>query len=429
MEQRQLDLLLRSHDYNSADTLRIKVCFLLLIFCIAGTLLFIASYIATQQYSLIPYILLPFGIPCAVFYYLLREHRSYRISLILIAYIYTMLGLMHLSSAPDYLVDLFLLPVFIGSAFLTLKYQHAILMIFYLLFLYVATSAIVIYYQPFDILYTNGNTSSIAVGFMLSIGFSIAMYYFFAKNYQHSSRLLSNTILTLSKTNDDNKLLLGVLSHDFRNYLVRVLLHVEESKALCTQEQQLQGMENIEVSIYQLSNLLTEAQQVRDLFQDENTDALAETAFSEIMKKLELVFRLQMQKKGLEFDIQSDAGAKLRVNRDVFIHIILANLIGNAIKFSPPKAKISLHMQVDANGKCLTISNLSPVTQLGNLQKIARGDEKLVSLPGTQDEQGQGLGVSITKRFCRSYNIAHMLSIEPTDDAGLLRVNTTLKFS
>src|SRR5688572_5478150 len=263
MEQNQLDLLLRSHDYNSADTLRINVCFVLLIFCIVGTLLFIASYIATGQYSLIPYVFVPFGLPCAVFYYLLREHRSYRICLILVAYIYTMLGLMHLSAAPDYLVDLFLLPVFIGSAFLTLKYQHAILMIFYLLFLYVATSAIVIYYQPFDIIYTNSNTSSIAVRFVLSVGVSIAMYYFFAKNYQHSSRLLSNTVLTLSKTNDDNKLLLGVLTHDFRNYLVRVLLHVEESKALCTQESQLRSMENIEASIYKLSEVLTEAQKVR----------------------------------------------------------------------------------------------------------------------------------------------------------------------
>jgi hypothetical protein len=48
--------------------------------------------------------------------------------------------------------------------------------------------------------YTNSNTSRVAVGFTLSIVVSIAMY-FFAK--QLSSGLRSNALLTLSKTNDD----------------------------------------------------------------------------------------------------------------------------------------------------------------------------------------------------------------------------------
>jgi K+-sensing histidine kinase KdpD len=162
------------------------------------------------------------------------------------------------------------------------------------------------------------------------------------------------------------------------------------------------------------------------MFQGDNTDAPVETPFPEIVKMLDLVFRLQMQK---EFEVHDKTGIKLRVNRDVFVHIILANLIGNAIKFSPPESKIALDMQEDASGKRLTISNLAPSAQLGNLQKIARGDEKLVSLPGTRDETGQGLGVSITKRFCRTCNIAHTLEIEPTGDVELLRVNTSLRFN
>lgn len=428
MEKQQLDLLLRNHNTTSAEQLRAKVSFIQLSFFGCGSLIYIVSYILTGNYALIPYVLLPFTLPCMIFYYYMKKTGSYAVTVAMVFVFDTTLGLMHLTAEPAYLVDLFLIPTFIGGAFLMLKYHHAVLFITYLLVLYLVTSAIVYYWAPFEVVYTNDNYVSIAIGFVLSVAVSGVMYYSFAKRYQQNSDLLSNAVLALSKINDDNKLLINVVSHDFRNAIFRVMLHLENTRTVCKEPAQLQGLEDIESALMKMSDLLKEVQQVRELFDDEDGPMLAEVSFAEIVKKLELVFRLQMYQKKLEFEVQADGGATLRINTDVFIHIILANLIGNAIKFSPPGGRIVLKLEKNGTDRCLTISNLAIDDQLPNLNKLASGKERVESAPGTNNEKGQGLGISIVKRFCRTYDITHALSVDAMPDGKLWQVNTRLKF-
>ena len=429
MEKHQLDLLLRDQDISSADALRIRVCFILLILVLASTLLFAVSYVATGKLSLLPNILLVFTLPCLVFYYFLKKSGGYFVCVALIFYLYTAMGLMKLISTPDYLVDLFMLPILTGGAFLTLKYRHALIMILYMFALYAISAAVVYFFEPFEVVYTNDNYSSIVVGFVVSVLFSGVMFYFFARNYEINSDLLGNALLTLSKMNDDNRLLLNVISHDFRNHVVRILLQIDNSKRLSSDNRQAMALENVESALHQLSDLLGDVQKVRELVREEDSgEARVEFTIDDVLYKLEMVFRLQMYQKNLTFDVAMPASLRLKMNMDVFTHIILANLIGNAIKFSPPDCKIELRTEDCGGRKRLYIGNLATRGQLDNLRRITRGETRLVSTPGTFYERGQGLGISIVKRFCRAYGIRHELAVEEYGE-GLVRASTVLEFS
>jgi K+-sensing histidine kinase KdpD len=336
---------------------------------------------------------------------------------------------MKLTTSPDYLVDLFLLPAYIGAAFLMLRYRHAALMVVYLLALFGAAAAIVYWFQPFEVIYTNDNVSSLRTGFVLSIIVSTAMCFAFAWNYQRNADRLSDSLYTLGKVNDDNQLLMNVVSHDVRNYLGRLVLLIDLAKSRTEGGARLEELDNLDSTIQELTRLVTDLPVVRNLSAGSARNATQTVAFDEIMKKTDLIFRHLMVEKQLAFDKSAVQPMLLQVNPDIFTHIILSNLIGNAIKFSSQGGTIALGLQEQRGRKVLTITNQAPVAHLPNLRRVAGGEPVTSSLPGTHQEQGQGLGISILRRFCRLYGIEFTMSVDAAPGQDLCTVRSALAFS
>ncbi|HTR01425.1 MAG TPA: hypothetical protein VMH83_15615, partial [Candidatus Acidoferrum sp.] len=319
--------------HGDAEALRIKVTLVLLKVMIVACVAFIVSYVASGKFALIPWLAIPFLLPSLALHHLLTKQRKYRYILWFLIYLFTALGLMKLTSAPDYLVDLFLIPTYIGACFLVLRHQHAVPMVVYLLAIYAVAAAVVYRFHPFPILYTNDNLSSVVTGFVLSIIGSTVTFYVFSKSYQQNSDRLSDTLYTLGKVNDDNKLLINVVTHDFRNYLTRLVLLIDICKSKSDDGSTLRELDNLEDAIHKLSELIGDVQTVRDLSSDKARQTTKPVAFGEMLKKIDLIFRHQMVVKQLAFDKAGVQPLTLDVNPDIFTHIILSNLIGNAIKF------------------------------------------------------------------------------------------------
>jgi signal transduction histidine kinase len=412
---------------EDAEALRIKVTYMLVYLLIGGSLFFIASYVVTGNFALIPYVLLPYLLPALFVYFRLKKHNDYHVMLWFMLYFYTTLGVAKLIAAPNYLVDAFLLPTNIGAAFLVLKYRHALLMVMYLLALYAIAAGVVYWFEPFTIVYANDNIASLSVAFIISIVTATLIFYVFSKNYQQNSELLGHTLQTLRKINDDNRLVINVVSHDFRNYLVRVLLQIDTYKNKTNDPAHLQELSDLEAAIHKLSDLISDVQVVRDLSGDKTSHARTLVPFGEILKKIELLFRHEMVEKELSFNKDKVGPLQLSVNPDIFIHIILANLIGNAIKFSPPQHEIALALETRAGIPVLTIANDAPAEHLDNLRKLVSGEE-VASAPGTSLEMGQGLGIAIMRKFCHAYDIEYALSVALLPDARLCRVTSRLTF-
>lgn len=420
-----------AHPLVEGDTeaLRVVIALTVQLLVIGGSLMFLVSYAVSGQYALIPWIALPFLIPSSLFFLHLHRQRRYATVLWFLFYFYTVLGLMKLTTAPDYLVDLFLLPAYIGAAFLMLRYQHAALMVIYLLAMFGIAAAIVHWFEPFPVIYTNENLSSVRTGFLLSIISSTAMCFAFARNYQRNTDRLGDSLYALGKVNDDNQLLINVVSHDVRNYLARLVLLIDLSKSRTEGRARLEELGNLEATVHELTKLVTDLPMVRDLSAAGARRTTQPVAFDEIMKKIDLIFRHLMVEKRLSFDKLGVEPLLVDVNPDIFTHIILSNLVGNAIKFSAPGGTIALGLTEQGGMKVLAITNQAPVAHLPNLRRVASGGQVASSLPGTLKEQGQGLGISILRRFCRLYGIEFTMSVDVAPGQDHCAVTSKLVFA
>lgn len=92
------------------------------------------------------------------------------------------------------------------------------------------------------------------------------------------------------------------------------------------------------------------------------------------------------------------------------IYNVCMNLIGNALKYSPPRTKIQVRLQRDGEWANLTVEDEGPGFSLSDKQKAFGEFQTLSALP-TGKEFATGLGLSI----CREIVAAHGGSIEIAD--------------
>lgn len=116
----------------------------------------------------------------------------------------------------------------------------------------------------------------------------------------------------------------------------------------------------------------------------------------------------------------------LKVNSDVFLHIILANILSNALKFSPPGGEVALTAISDAGKAEISVVNRAEKQHRENLVRISKGARGVESRAGTGSETGQGIGSSIVRRFCRLHGIGFSINIGEESSGNYLDVTSRL---
>lgn len=101
----------------------------------------------------------------------------------------------------------------------------------------------------------------------------------------------------------------------------------------------------------------------------------------------------------------------LRIDYDT-ISIVFSNLIGNAIKFTSSGGKIEISAIINGPVANITVADTGMGIDQNKLKDLFN-IEKLVSTPGTENEQGTGLGLILCKEFIEK-------------NKGMLEVNSRL---
>jgi signal transduction histidine kinase len=123
--------------------------------------------------------------------------------------------------------------------------------------------------------------------------------------------------------------------------------------------------------------------------------------------------------RGIELRAQADAPATIRGSRQLLAHA-LANLIDNALKFTPSGGTVIVQVQRDAGGLRLSVADTGPgISPADRERALERG----VRLEGAGEVPGSGLGLSLVAAVARM----HHASLELGDNRPGLRV--TLRFA
>jgi signal transduction histidine kinase len=106
------------------------------------------------------------------------------------------------------------------------------------------------------------------------------------------------------------------------------------------------------------------------------------------------------EEKGLDFDAELMAGLRLRGNRD-FIGQALANLLDNAVKYTPAGGAVMLRVRRTGTGDIeLSVTDTGPGVPEGERERVV---ERFVRLENSRNAPGAGLGLSLVAAVARAH--------------------------
>ena len=118
------------------------------------------------------------------------------------------------------------------------------------------------------------------------------------------------------------------------------------------------------------------------------------------------------EQKNITLTTEMDSNVSMFVDKDM-INTVIRNLITNAIKFTPVGGTIKLKTQAHDDNVTITVVDTGTGMEKSMVDKLFRINEK-VSLPGTNNEPGTGLGLIL----CKEYIDKHGGSITVESEVG-----------
>lgn len=195
--------------------------------------------------------------------------------------------------------------------------------------------------------------------------------------------------------------MVGVVSHDLRNPVAAVKM-LSRTLLRAQQEAGTPEQESIEL-IYQAAEQMDAL--IRDLLDVNRLDAgkLAIAAVpvdpTVLLTDSLQTLRPLVEEKGIGLDLQIETDLpKVLADRER-IQQTLSNLVGNAIKFSPPGSKIVVAVRSDRDGAVISVFDSGTGIALEHLPRVF--DRYWQS--SRTDRQGAGLGLAIAKGIVEAH--------------------------
>ncbi len=120
------------------------------------------------------------------------------------------------------------------------------------------------------------------------------------------------------------------------------------------------------------------------------------------------------QDRQITLQLQRTEPATVRGSRQLLAHA-LANLVDNALKFTPAGGRVEVRVQREGNGLGLVVADNGPGIPAEDRK---RAQERFVRLAGSEHAPGSGLGLSLVSAVARM----HHATLELEDNAPGLRV-------
>jgi len=242
------------------------------------------------------------------------------------------------------------------------------------------------------------------------------------KNREHNRLLLEKNLqlkehqAELERLIQTKNRLFSILAHDLRepfNQLMGVLsmqmegmLSTEEKSALL--EDTYETTKQLSESV---SNLLIWSRTQLDGFQPNPEPVVVAELVQYLQKELEK----PLKNKNLSLQVNLPEDLCIMADKEQ-LHIMLRNLMLNAIKFSFAGHRIHLKGYSEKEQHCLAISDSGTGMSEAVRQTLEDSRELVQSTPGTASEKGNGLGLSIIKEFMQSHQGS--LRIASTEGKG-----------
>jgi signal transduction histidine kinase len=204
----------------------------------------------------------------------------------------------------------------------------------------------------------------------------------------------------------------SMLSHDFRSPLTTILLAtglLQNSEQKLTKEQKIAHFQHINSAIKNMAQLLDEVSLVGKADAGKLECQLAPLDVEKFCRQLVAEAQLSINAKHLTLAFTSQGTSGKVLCDEGLLRHILTNLLGNAIKYSPPSSTVRLESIAQARSLIFQIQDegigIPPEEQQLMFQPFHRASN-VGTIPGT------GLGLAIVKKCVEACNGQILLKSE-----------------
>lgn len=205
---------------------------------------------------------------------------------------------------------------------------------------------------------------------------------------------------TLLEMNLTKTKLLSIISHDLRSPInsIKQLLEMK-GKGYFSEADENEAYELLAVQIKNTEIMLNELLQWANRQMDGVKPNPTSVNLSHTVTEVLVGYSFQLRTKLLNADHQIAKNVNIIIDK-VQLKIIIQNLIGNAIKFTPENGQIKIYYETNDNHVIFHIED-SGVGIDSKYHEMINGKDytRIPSVRGTANEKGTGLGIFLVKQF------------------------------
>ena len=210
------------------------------------------------------------------------------------------------------------------------------------------------------------------------------------------------------------------IAHDLRSPLSRLRSRIE--MALFDNGDDVDYRAVLEQTIEEADHLMATFNALLDIAEAEAGSPRAEMGeldLADLVRSLVDLYEPVAEEKGLSLVAQTDSGALEMRGNGHLLSRALANLVENAIKYTPPPGRITLTAEAEGDSAQLVIADSGPGVPVEARDRVF---DRFYRLEASRTTQGNGLGLSLARAVIG----LHGGTIRLEDNAPGLRAIITL---
>lgn len=232
-----------------------------------------------------------------------------------------------------------------------------------------------------------------------------------------SQRDLAKSNVELDQLNKQKNELLGIAAHDLRNPLQVILIY---SQFLIDEAAVSLGPEHLEFvrTIRRSSEFMLRL--VEDLLDTARIEAgtleldLVPVDLGGLVERNVALNRVLAEPKGTHINLYRDGVGEMVLDT-AKIEQVLNNLIGNAVKYSPPGSTVEVRLAAADGGASIAVRDQGQGIAAEEMDRLFQ-PFKTGPSRGTAGEKSAGLGLAIVKRIVEGHRGA--IRVEPANGGG-----------
>ena len=197
------------------------------------------------------------------------------------------------------------------------------------------------------------------------------------------------------------------IAHDLRTPLARVRTLLERGRDRArTLEELIAVTDRAIIGLDQAQSIITALLRIGEIEGGQRRSAFGKVDLNELVQEAGELYGPMAEAKPVHFEVQTDRTSSVDGDRDLLIEAI-ANLLDNAIKFTPPGGTVGLQVADHGEGPVVRVSDTGPGIPPEERAAVMK---RFYRIDKSRNVKGSGLGLSIVLAIVKLHDFSIIVS-------------------